>query len=244
MTIRAVIFDIYKTILEVSPPPANIPELCDRLWQKYFSSAPRMPLGEFAQHTDALIATEHASANSQGINCPEVNWPEIASQALPELCLLGHVRRDEFLFEHAQLRHYIRLMDDAADALRSLAAKRIPLGIASNAQRYTLRELEIALAGAKLGMHMFVPDLCFWSFQAGFSKPDPHVFRLLGARLSSLNMTPAEALMVGDRLDNDIHPAQAQGWQVWQLSEEEQPAGIPGGPWRSLAAFLKGRVES
>ena len=55
--------------------------------------------------------------------------------------------------------------------------------------------------------------------------------------LEARGISPGEALMVGDRLDNDIDPARAFGWQTWQLSA--RPAREPGGHWRELTAWLK-----
>jgi FMN phosphatase YigB (HAD superfamily) len=66
-------------------------------------------------------------------------------------------------------------------------------------------------------MEYFARELCFWSFEHGFSKPDPHAFRLLTARLEARGLQSSEALMVGDSLENDIEPARAQGWLTWQL---------------------------
>lgn len=51
--------------------------------------------------------------------------------------------------------------------------------------------------------------IVFASAEFGLSKPDPKIF---AAALSEADCTPEEALMVGDRLDNDIGPAKAQGW--------------------------------
>jgi FMN phosphatase YigB (HAD superfamily) len=108
--------------------------------------------------------------------------------------------------------------------------------LASNAQAYTLRELDAALDGSGLSRAIFEPDLCFFSFAHGFSKPDPHVFRLLTARLRARGIPPHETLMVGDRLDNDIAPARTQGWQTWQLKSPPEPGAGPGGDWAALAA--------
>jgi len=40
---------------------------------------------------------------------------------------------------------------------------------------------------------------------------------------------------VGDRADNDIAPACAQGWQTWRLGEGD---GVSGGDWARLAALV------
>ena len=131
----------------------------------------------------------------------------------------------------------LRLADGAAECLRELNAKGVLLGIASNSQAYTLRELETALQGAGLNLSTFDRDVRFWSFENGFSKPDPHVFRILTARLEARGFSPAETLMVGDRLDNDIEPARAFGWQTWHLVSKTQ-AGQAGN-WRDLIAWFK-----
>jgi putative hydrolase of the HAD superfamily len=109
------------------------------------------------------------------------------------------------------------------------------LGIASNAQANTLRELKESLAAHALGIDLFEPDLCFWSFEHGFSKPDPHVFQTLTARLAALGISPRDTLMVGDRLDNDIEPVRACGWQMWQLTASPAEDGRISGNWNQLA---------
>ena len=95
-------------------------------------------------------------------------------------------------------------------------------------------ELEQALATCQLGMDLFERDLCFWSFEHGFSKPDPHVFQILTTRLEARDIRPGEILMVGDRLDNDLQPAAAHGWQTWLLG---RPAD---GEWADLRRYLSG----
>src|SRR2546426_228704 len=128
----------------------------------------------------------------------------------------------------------------AADGLRALGGRGVLLGIASNAQPYTLRELDAAFASAGLSRNkLFAPSLCFFSFEHGFSKPDPHVFRLLTARLRLCGISPNETLMIGNRLDNDIGPAKAQGWQTWHFTEQASADGNQEGDWSQLTQRLK-----
>jgi len=224
LNVRAVLFDIYGTLLEAGPPP---PDAASR-WIALCRRALGGPLGpdlqQFGDACKAAIAREHAAAQTVGIAFPEVYWPAIACEALPELSRLTVAARDDFLLAHAGLTHTVRLMPDAAATLKSLAAAGLTLGIASNCQPYTLRELDLALTAAGLAPDIFAPDLCFFSFAHGFSKPDPHVFRLLTARLRARGIAPAATLMIGDRLDNDIEPARAQGWQTWRPSPGGWPA--------------------
>ena len=118
------------------------------------------------------------------------------------------------------------------------------LGIASNAQAYTLRELHEALVTHRLGMDLFERDLCFWSFEHGFSKPDPHVFQILTARLAARGISPSDTLMVGNRLDSDIAPAKAHGWQTWQLSASPTEDGTIAGHWNQfIHRYFPGKIN-
>lgn len=236
MIIRAVIFDVYKTLLEVGPPPAAADARWAQLWQSLLPAPARLTLGEFSAACTTIVAREHAAARRAGIAFPEIFWPDVTTEAIPELAGLSVTARDGFLLRHAQLVRTLRLAPGAAETLRLLHATGLPLGIASNAQPYTLRELDTALAVAGLSRELFAPGVCFWSFEQGFSKPDPHVFRLLTARLRALEISPAATLMVGDRLDNDIAPARAHGWQTWHLTPHSTDA--VGGDWLRLQGWL------
>jgi FMN phosphatase YigB (HAD superfamily) len=131
---------------------------------------------------------------------------------------------------------------EAAATLAWLRRQGIPLGIASNSQAYTLRELEEALAAHGLSLEAFSSDLCFWSFRQGFSKPDPHVFHSLTHRLAIRGIPPSGILMVGDRLDNDIQPARAFDWQTWQIAATGD--GPDRGPGSSLLERFKASTPS
>ena len=113
------------------------------------------------------------------------------------------------------------------------------MGIASNSQHYTWRELDTALAVHGLNRALFDNELCFWSFERGFSKPDPEVFRWLAARLQPRGVPPANALMVGDRQDNDIEPARQVGWQTWKLTSAGETDNPQAGDWESLQHYLR-----
>lgn len=235
MKLRAVICDVYLTVLDVEPPPEDADRRWAALWQEQLGRAPRLSLEEFDARADGVVEREHAAARAAGIAYPEVYWPAVVRAIVPEVAALDAAGQAEFGFRQTALWHTVRLMPGAVAALRGLRERGIHLGIASNAQPYTLRELEEALAGAGASSSWFDPALCFWSFAHGFSKPDPHVFRLLTARLHGLGITPHETLMVGDRVDNDLAPARAQGWRTWRLGRGE---GVESGDWAQLAAML------
>jgi FMN phosphatase YigB (HAD superfamily) len=237
MKIRAVIFDVYKTLLEVGPPPAGAADLWESLWEDRLAAPARLSLEAFTAECDRIIGREHAAARAVGVDHPEIYWPAVAKEAMPELRRLNDADLDDFLHQHAQLQRVIRLMPGAGVVLQEIGRTKTVLGIASNAQPYTLRELDAALAEAGLTRKMFTPELCFWSYAAGFSKPDPHVFRWLCARLAALGIPATEALLVGDRLDNDIEPATPQGFQTWRLTSNAAD-GNQAGDWEQLGRRL------
>jgi FMN phosphatase YigB (HAD superfamily) len=241
MKLRTVIFDIYKTVLDVGPAPANQEGKWQTLVRDRFGAAPRLTLAEFATACDAIIAREHAVARAAGVPHPEIFWPDIVAEVLPELSSLPDSDQSEFLFQQQTLFRTVRLMPGAADVLRLLHNAGVPIGIASNAQPYTLHELDRSMAGAGLSLDIFTRALCFWSFEHGFSKPDPHVFRLLTARLRMSGVHAAETLMVGDRSDNDIAPAHAQGWKTWQLTSASRGQNSAG-DWHGLGGFVAVRI--
>jgi FMN phosphatase YigB (HAD superfamily) len=238
MRIRAVIFDVYTTILEIGPPPPDADALWQRLFGEMLGIIPPLTRTQFSAATAQVIARRHADARSRGIQWPEIQWPSVVLEVIPNLACLPARKLDDFLLNQMQIGRTLRLADGATECLRWLNKTHHLLGIASNSQAYTLRELDAALSGAGLKLSMFDPDLRFWSFEHGFSKPDPHVFRMLTARLEARGISPAETLMVGDRLDNDIEPARAFGWQAWQLTPAGRWNSKDSGGFRELCAVL------
>jgi len=237
MNIQAVIFDVYTTLLEVGPPPSDAEARWQGLFEEHLQTEPPMSRSGFAIACSQVIAVRHAWARSRGIAWPEIHWPSVMIEVVPALGGLREAARDEFVYEHIQLGRTLRLPAEAAATLSWLGRRGVPIGIASNSQAYTLRELEEGLAGHGLNLEVFFTDLCFWSFRHGFSKPDPHVFQFLTHRLAARGISPETVLMVGDRLDNDIRPARAFGWQTWQIAPAD--GGPRCGPWTSLLQFLR-----
>jgi FMN phosphatase YigB (HAD superfamily) len=242
-TVRAVICDVYGTLLSVAPGPADAGGRWERLWGRYFESPAALDWAGLGRAIEAAVRAEHAAARAVGIAYPEVAWEPLMTGVLPAVANLAPREREEFLFGQAGIWHEVGPMAGVAAALKAIRDSGALLGIASNAQPYTLRELAGALAGSGIGMDDFASDLCFWSFAHGFSKPDPHVFRILGARLRARGIAPGETLMIGDRMDNDVEPARAQGWQTWRLGEDAGEGKGPGGGLERVRALVGGAVR-
>lgn len=230
---RAIICDVYRTILDVGPPVGDAEERWLELFRAFFGHQPGLAWAAFRAACLERIEEWHEHARRRGISFPEVQWPCIVGEVLPAFDRLRPEQQATFLVAEQSLERRVTLAAGAADALRSWVVQGLVIGIASNAQHYTQLELAQALAPAGLTPEIFAPDLAIWSWKLGFSKPDPYFFRVLAARLASRGIAPGEALMVGDRTDNDIAPALAAGFATWHL----HPKGDGG--WNRLRTSVR-----
>ena len=238
MKVRAAIFDVYGTLLEVGPPPSGADERWKALFLDTFKSDPTLSRLDFSIATNRAIAMRHAEAKARGIQFPEIVWPSIVAEVLPGFSRLASSLQDEFVFRQIQIGRTTQLKAGVGYVVRLLLNRGCVLGIASNAQRYTIRELQEALSGNGAHFDQFEPSLCVWSFENGFSKPDPHVFQILLARLEARGISAAETLVIGDRLDNEVEPARAHGMQTWHLTVSRSSAP-KSGSWEALANQLQ-----
>lgn len=124
---------------------------------------------------------------------------------------------------------------DAEAVLRTLKARGYRIGIIANQSAGTAERLR------RWGLLEHI-DLVIASAEAGVAKPDPAIFAMA---LAQAGCQPQEAVMIGDRLDNDIAPAKAagmrtvwvsQGPAVWQSIRT--PAECPDRCVQSLTALL------
>ena len=81
-------------------------------------------------------------------------------------------------------------------------SERFRLGVIANQPPGTHERLE------RYGLARYF-DVCVSSGDVGISKPDPAIFHLA---LEQAGCAPNEAVMIGDRLDNDIRPAKSLGF--------------------------------
>ena len=112
---------------------------------------------------------------------------------------------------------------EAKDCLSELS-KHYKIGIIANQNPGSKERLD------KLGLLNYI-DLVIASAEEGVAKPDLRIFQIA---LDRANCKPEEAVMVGDRLDNDIIPANKIGMKtVWikqgfgGLSEPKGPIDQP-----------------
>jgi len=119
------------------------------------------------------------------------------------------------IYDHTHERLY-----PGVDALLARLGESYPLGVIANQSRGTeqrLREHGIRERFAVVAA----------SAELGFSKPDPRIFEH-AARCAGC--TPDAAIMIGDRLENDIAPARRLGWRTVRVVQGFSSAQRPRSP--------------
>ena len=144
-------------------------------------------------------------AREKGVTAAQI-WAEIENAS--RACLPQYrTAMEKLCLSHAApYRSELEtLYPDAPGVLRALR-KDYRLGVIAN----QLSGLEDRLAA--LGIRPFF-SLVVSSWEAGVTKPAPEIFRLA---LAKAGCKAENALMAGDRLDNDVFPAKALGMRtVW-----------------------------
>ena len=115
------------------------------------------------------------------------------------------------------------LYEDASKCLEILSSQ-YKIGIIANQSLGTKERLE------RHGVLQYI-DLVIASAEEGVAKPDKKIFEIA---LERSNCKPYDAVMIGDRIDNDIIPAKVLGmhtiWikqgfgQYWNITEEVEKA--------------------
>ncbi|HLG11393.1 MAG TPA: HAD family hydrolase [Dehalococcoidia bacterium] len=117
------------------------------------------------------------------------------------------VRIDDWMEERAAERSLFELRPGIVDVLEALRLRRLKLGLAAN---QPLRALD-DLARHGIGHYFENPGI---SAVYGFKKPD---VRLFLRACEDLGVEPADCIMVGDRIDNDVVPGKLLGMRTVRI---------------------------
>lgn len=238
MRIKAVILDVYGTLLQVDSSRPNAESLWHNLYYKFFNTPPPLTFSELSERLDKIINSQHEKSKKLGIQYPEILFDDVLMQALPQIRKLNKNSSEEFIFQQSQIWHKVWMTQDTADMLKFLKTNGMLIGIASNAQPYTIRELQSALASFNLSMDIFINELTFFSFNFGFSKPDPYVFQILSTRLKRLGIADNQVIMVGDNQTHDCAQPAIFGWDYWLFTSENNPDAHSGN-WDNFISYIK-----
>ena len=103
---------------------------------------------------------------------------------------------------------YEELYPDTVKCLQILE-KKYHLGIIANQIPGAEKRLE------EMGIRRYF-DLIVSSAEEGIAKPDPGIFRIA---LTRAGCVPEQAVMIGDRIDNDIVPAKQMGMKTVRIRQ-------------------------
>jgi putative hydrolase of the HAD superfamily len=199
MNIKAVLFDLYNTLLEIRTDEGN-----REVWEKLARFLRYRRLRADAEH---MYSTYFSQVEISKSECPEehaeVDVVGIFGTMLTEM---GYQGPPSFHEEVTQLFRTLSIVRFATfpDTFPSLSAlqQRFKLGLVSDAQR-AFFDPEVAMTG----LHPFM-NVIVVSSDYGYRKPDP---RLFFKALEILAVPAEQAVYVGDNVGRDICGAKNAG---------------------------------
>jgi putative hydrolase of the HAD superfamily len=200
MSPRAVLFDAGETLVHPSPsfPELFATVLADAGHQRGPDQVVEASRSVFHRFSEA------ARDNELWTTSPERSerfWTSVYARMLDELGLPGETSvRDELYRTFTDPANYA-LFDDVPDAIASLEAAGLALGIVSNFEAWLEELLE------RLGVRDRFPVRVISGIE-GVEKPNAAIFQRALARLGA---DPADVVYVGDNPEFDIDPAAALG---------------------------------
>jgi len=230
VTFKALLFDLFDTLVRFDRnrlPEVHIDGRVVRSTAGHLFPilAPHAPGVDLPRFYEALITSWQEAEQIRGTDLREVPAPERFSFLLRHLGLDPTTIPPEVL--HALLACHKRELSKAAElpaSHRSLLARLAPcfrLGIVSNFDYAPTAHWILEREGIA---PLF--DAVVISEEVGWRKPKPIIFEVALARLQ---VSPQEALFVGDRADIDVLGAKQAGLAVAWLNHEGEPLpdGIP-----------------
>ena len=230
--IRAVLFDVYGTLVDSGIDPSR--PFSRRIFNCQIKNALRQaglnPCDPQAglSISDALqerITHVHLLARSHGIDYPEVDirniWKQVLTTSIQRGWITGTVNANvitRVALEFEGVQNPVMLMPGVKTALALLRQRGIKMGIVSNAQFYTPLILQV-LFGASLARIGFDRPLCIWSYRLGRAKPSSDLLNLALKRIrQKYCLKPREVLVIGNDWNNDLVPARWAGCRTALLA--------------------------
>jgi putative hydrolase of the HAD superfamily len=204
MPLRAILFDVDFTIAK--PGPDLGPEGYRRLGKRFGLELDPGRYGEARAHAISTLERHPELDHDEEV------WVLFTEQIIRGMgadtgrayeCALEMTRA----WEHA---HNFQIFDDVLPVLAELRAHRLKIGLVSN----TGRNLDEFVAHHGLDV-----DAAVSSGAHGKTKPHPTIFQ---AVLERLEVEPADAVMVGDSIEDDVEGAKAVGMRGILLDRENR----------------------
>ena len=222
--VKAVIFDIYGTLFtckcgEISSAQVEAQSVFQKaLRSSGFQCLSRQAGNRANNRLKYWIDYYHMERKREGVENPEVDikkiWEHILTELVDEKLIKGETGPRavcRIAVEYECRVNPIWPMPHLRVTLESLMNAGMKLGIVSNAQFYTLLQIQaFNEMGRSIGR--FLPELCAWSFQLMEAKPSIRLLHIILEQLAGrYDISPAETLCVGNDMLNDITPAAQLG---------------------------------
>lgn len=223
-SIRAVVFDIYGTLLISGSGDIGVSTATAR--PDAFEQSVRSAGFQLRCAGDVGVARLHQAIGAQqealrarGTEYPEIDirevWLEvIKSESIEALDLVepdGRIER--CAVEYEMLVNPTWLMPHAVETVQRLGEQGLQLGIVSNAQFFTPILCEV-LCGRSLHELGFPRELAVYSFEHLQAKPGEFLYELAAHRLADRGIAAEEVLYVGNDMLNDVLPARSLGFKT------------------------------
>lgn len=205
---RIVFFDVGNVLIDDDPFLCEAFRLIHRAMP---AESPRARLERFLGDVErALRYHGHLAVERMGSRCLGKEWPKVRRWLQQEL--------------DKRWWHLVRAIPRAREALGSLK-ERFRLGIIANQPPMALDFLE------REGL-LSLFEVVILDSQHQARKPDVALYRIA---LEEAKVDPPEALMVGDRLDNDVIPSRRIGMRALLLwLDAREKAWTPRDKWGEL----------
>ena len=199
--LRAVVFDVDFTIAR--PGPDLGPEGYVRLGRRYGLEL------DATRYDQARRAAFTTLKRHPELDHDEESWVLFTEQIIVGMGGTGDTYAAAVEMEGAWAHaHHFELYDDALAVLEGLRATGLKIGLLSN----TARDLDEFVAH-----HGLTVDAVLTSRAHGKTKPHETIFRRM---LELLAVDAADALMVGDTLEDDVDGARAAGMRALLVDRE------------------------
>ena len=223
--IRAVLFDIYGTLLisasgDIGASAGDhrikaLEQTATQL-QLVFDRSAASVIDDF----ESEIASSHSDLKKQGVEYPEVDIVEIWQAVLSRVLDgdFGNRGSESIDFQRFAVEYEVRVnpvwpMPGVEATLAQLAASELVLGIVSNAQFFTPL-LFPAFLGKTIEKFSFVPELSYFSYEHRQAKPGSFLYAMAQQQLELRGIQPAEVLHVGNDMLNDVAAAAGVGFRT------------------------------
>lgn len=241
-SIKAVIFDIYGTLLisgsgdieESSVTPENVNTALEfggmKLMDHYSNRQQILQnmLNSFKQE----VFRHHDTARSADNPYPEIDilkiWNKIISDQheINVLQTNGNGCLECFTFVFEVLSNPIYPMPGMSELVLELKKTGIPLGIISNAQFYTPVIMNFFLHHILTDSETippFDPDLTVFSYKLMRAKPDMQLFNKVKTAIrEKYELQPSQVLFVGNDMFRDVYPAIQAGFKTALFAGDER----------------------